>query len=239
MKATISLYCIAIALVFFSFTPKPLPKVLVFCKTAGYYHQSIPAGVKAIRQIAAANKFEVDTTNDASFFTNENLKQYAALIFLNTTGDLFDTIQKQAFQKYIQNGGGFVGVHAATDAEYKWPWYGKMIGGYFASHPKQQLAKLMVVDAKHSSTKGLPKEWIRFDEWYNFKNLNNDVHVLIKIDESSYEGGKNGDHHPMAWWQKFEGGRIFYTGLGHTDASYEEPLFLKHLTGGILFAMGK
>lgn len=223
---------------FLSFAPKPV-KVLVFCKTAGYHHNSIPAGIAAIKKLGEENKFAVDTTTDASFFTNKNLAQYKALVFLNVTGTLFDTLQKQALMNYVHKGGGIVGVHSATDAEYNWPWYGKMMGGYFLSHPKQQQAKLLVVDDSHASTKGLPKEWTRFDEWYNFKNLNPDVHVLLKIDETSYEGGKNGGNHPMAWWQNFEGGRVFYTALGHTNESYSEPLFLSHLKGGLLFAMGK
>lgn len=224
---------------FFSFIEKPKPKVLIFSKTAGYHHASIPAGIEAIKKIGGENNFDIDTTTDSTLFTDKNLKQYEAIIFLSTTGNLFDTLQKDAFRRYIKNGGGFVGIHAATDAEYNWPWYGKMVGAYFESHPAQQQAKLNVVDATHLSTKELPKEWTRFDEWYNFKNLNPDVHVLITIDEGSYQGGKNGAHHPMAWWQNFEGGRIFYTELGHTDASYTEPLFLKHLTGGILYAIKK
>ncbi len=227
-----------VAIAFLSFTEKPV-KVLVFCKTAGYHHSSIPAGIEAIKELGAENKFEVDTTTNASLFTDKNLAQYKALIFLSVTGDLFDTLQKQALMNYVHKGGGIAGIHSATDAEYNWPWYGKMMGGYFLSHPKQQQAKLMVINGGHASTKGLPKVWTRFDEWYNFKNLNPDVHVLLKIDESSYEGGKNGDNHPMAWWQAFEGGRVFYTALGHTDESYKEPLFLSHLKGGILFAMGK
>lgn len=239
MKGSITLLCLFVAFAFSSIAQKRLPKVLVFSKAAGFYHKSIPAGVKAVQQIGLEKKFTVDTTSDASLFTDKNLKQYAALIFMSTTGNLFDTFQKQALQQYMKKGGGFVGVHAATDAEYNWPWYGQLIGGYFESHPKQQQAKLVVVDASHAATKGLPKEWMRFDEWYNFKNLNPDVHVLVKIDEGSYEGGKNGGNHPMAWWQKFGGGRVFYTALGHTNESYSEPLFIQHLTGGILYAMGK
>jgi type 1 glutamine amidotransferase len=234
-----SCFLLLIAAALFSFSDKAAPKVLIFSKTAGYHHSAIPNGIEAIKKIGLKNGFLIDTTTDSTLFTDGNLKQYAAVIFLNTTGNLFDSLQEQALVRYIHNGGGFVGIHAATDAEYKWPWYGKMVGGYFESHPKQQQAKLTVVDNTHPSTKGLPKEWIRFDEWYSFKNLNKDVHVLVTIDETSYEGGKNGAFHPMAWWQDFEGGRVFYTALGHTEASYTEPLYLKHLTGGILYAIGK
>lgn len=234
-----SFFLLFMMIMFLSFIDKKKPKVLIFSKTAGYHHKSIPDGIDAIKKLGVENNFAVDTTTDSTLFTDKNLKQYAAIIFLNTTGNLFDTLQKDAFKRFIQKGGGFVGVHAATDAEYNWPWYGKMIGGYFLSHPAQQQAKLDVIDNTHLSTIDLPKEWTRFDEWYNFKNLNKDVHVLITIDEHSYTGGKNGEYHPMAWWQDFEGGRVFYTELGHTEISYTEPLFLKHLTGGILYAIGK
>lgn len=214
-------------------------KVLLFSKTAGFHHASIPVGIEAIKKIGGANDFSVDTTTNAALFTTQNLAQYKALIFLSTTGDLFDSTEEQALQQYVEKGGGLIGVHAATDAEYNWPWYGKTMGGYFESHPKQQQAKLIVVDASHPATKGLPKEWTRFDEWYNFKNLNPDVHVLLKLDETSYEGGKNGTNHPAAWWQDVGKGRVFYTTLGHTDESYAEPMFLQHLTGGILFVLNR
>lgn len=214
-------------------------KVLVFSKTAGFHHNSIPVGIEAIRKIGAANGFAVDTTTNAALFTRENLTPYKALVFLSTTGDLLDATQEGALQSYVESGGGLIGVHAATDAEYNWPWYGKTMGGYFESHPKQQQAKLVVADASHPATRDLPKEWIRFDEWYNFKNLNPDVHVLLLLDENSYEGGKNGTNHPAAWWQDVGRGRVFYTALGHTDESYSEPLFLQHLTGGILSVIEK
>lgn len=214
-------------------------KVLVFSKTAGYHHASIPAGIQAITKIGAENNFAVDTTTDASKFNDANLKQYNLVVFLSTTGNLFDTLQKQAFQRYVRNGGGVAGIHAATDAEYKWPWFGKLMGGYFESHPQQQTAKLLVSAYAHPATKNIPGVWKRFDEWYNYKELNNDVHVLLTLDERSYTGGKNGEFHPISWWHDFEGGRVFYTGLGHTDSSYIEPLFLQHLTGGIMFVLNR
>ncbi|MDB5230074.1 MAG: ThuA protein [Chitinophagaceae bacterium] len=214
-------------------------KILVFCKTAGYHHASIANGKLAIMQLGRENNFDVDTTSDASWFTSQNLKQYKAVVFLSTTGDIFNDEQQEAFKQYIHNGGGFTGVHAATDTEYDWEWYGKFIGAYFLSHPKQQEALLHVVDHKNISTRHLPADWKRKDEWYNFKNMDSTVHLLITLDESSYEGGKNGSYHPMAWYHNFEGGRMFYTALGHTEESYADPLFLKHLLGGILYAMGR
>jgi type 1 glutamine amidotransferase len=219
---------------------KKQDKVLVFSKTAGYHHESIAAGIKAIQKLGKENHFMVDTTTNSNVFTEANLKQYRAIIFLSTTGTVLNDAQKAAFQKYIHNGGGFVGIHAATDTEYEWPWYNRMIGAYFKSHPEQQKANLHVVDKHFIATKNLPETWSRWDEWYNFKNTHWDsVHVLLTIDEKSYHGGENGDYHPMSWYHSFEGGRVFYTALGHTDASYSDPLFLGHLLGGILYAMHK
>ncbi|MBZ4188739.1 ThuA domain-containing protein [Niabella beijingensis] len=215
------------------------PRVLVFYKTAGFYHQSIEAGLPAIYKLGTENGFDVDSTKESADFSDANLKKYAAIVFLSTTGTLFNAEQQQALQHYVHNGGGIVGIHAATDAEYDWPWYNQMMGAWFLSHPKQQTATLNITDRKHGSTRHLPAQWTRKDEWYNFKNINKDVKVLITIDEKSYEGGKNGAFHPMAWYHNFEGGRVFYTELGHVDESYTDPLFLKHILGGIRYAIGK
>ncbi|MFZ5978452.1 MAG: ThuA domain-containing protein [Hydrotalea sp. AMD] len=226
------------AFVFISSFSKKEAKVLVFSKTMGYHHESIAAGIKAIEKLGKENHFIVDTTTDGAAFTEQNLKQYKAVIFLSTTGTVLNAEQKQAFQQYIEYGGGFVGVHAATDTEYGWPWYNRLVGAYFKSHPAQQNAELNIVDKKFIATKHLPSTWNRWDEWYNFKDTHWDsVHVLITINEKSYKGGENGDYHPMSWYHSFDGGRAFYTALGHTDASYSDPLFLGHLLGGILYAM--
>ena len=214
------------------------PRVLVFSKTAAFYHSSIPAGIKALQDLGAKNGFEVDTTTDANKFQEDSLKKYAALIFLSTTGNILNGNQENTLERYMQAGGGFVGIHAATDAEYDWGWYGRMIGAYFLSHPAQQEANLVINDKKHPSTQGLPDTWRRKDEWYNFKNISKDIKVLVSIDEKSYEGGKNGDAHPMAWYHEFDGGRVFYTELGHTDESFVDPLYLNHILGGIKYAMG-
>ncbi len=212
-------------------------KVLLYSKTNGFRHESISAGIQAIKKLGLENNFGVDATEDSLDINTKNLKKYQAVIFLSTTGNVLGEKQKQALQNFMKKGGGFVGIHAATDCEYSWPWYIKMIGANFESHPKQQIAKLVVTDAKHLSTLHLPQIWERKDEWYNFKNLNPEVNVLIKIDESSYTGGKNKDNHPMAWYHTFEGGKVFYTALGHTIESYSEPLFLQHVLGGIQYAM--
>jgi type 1 glutamine amidotransferase len=214
-------------------------KVLAFSKTAGYRHKSIPNGHKALRQLGEQNGFEVVSTEDATLFTEKNLAQYKVIIFLSTTGDVLNDAQQAAFENYIRSGGGYVGIHAASDTEYDWPWYGKMAGAYFDSHPKIQEAVVRVKNHDHPACKGIPADWKRTDEWYNFKSLNDGVNVLMMLDETTYEGGKNGAYHPIAWYHEYEGGRAFYTGMGHTAGSYSEPLFLQHVLGGILYAAGK
>ena len=214
------------------------PRILIFYKTGGYYHESIPTGVKAIQELGVKNGFDVDTTTNAGKFAEDSLKKYAALVFLSSTGEILTGNQEIALERYMQAGGGFVGIHAATDAEYDWNWYVQMIGASFKSHPEQQEATLVINDKNHPSTDSLPATWTRKDEWYNFKNLSSDVKVLISIDEKSYKGGENGDKHPMAWYHNFDGGRVFYTELGHTNESYTEPMFLKHILGGIQYAIG-
>ncbi len=215
------------------------PKVLVFSKTGGFRHSSIPAGKLAIIKLGEQNGFEVDTTENAAWFNDDTLKKYSTVIFLSTTEDVLNYRQEAAFERYIQAGGGFMGIHAATDTEYDWGWYGRMVGAQFASHPATQEAKLTVVDKSHISTKHLPDTWTRTDEWYNFNKLSNDVKVLIRIDEKSYNGGTNGDNHPMAWYHDYDGGRAFYTELGHTDESYADSLYLQHILGGIQYAIGE
>jgi cytochrome c len=217
-------------------------RILVFSKTAGYRHQSISAGIEAIRRLGLKNHFMVDTTENASAFNEQNLKRYDAVIFLNTTGDVLNPEQQNNFERFIQAGGGYVGIHAAADTEYDWPWYGKLSGAYFNGHPKDpnvQKGMFYVLDKKHPSTRALPKKWERADEFYNFKQINPDIKVLIMIDEKSYHGGTNGDNHPMAWYHEFDGGRSFYTNMGHTSETFSEPLFLKHLLGGIKYAAGR
>ena len=214
--------------------------VLVFSKTAGFRHSSIPAGIAAIQSLGAVNDFVVVATEDANAFTAANLANYEAVVFLNTTGDVLNATQQAAFEQYIQGGGGWVGVHSAADTEYDWSWYGGLLGAYFESHPAIQQVTIKVADHVHPSTVGLPERWVRTDELYNFQtNPRGDVHVLATLDESTYSGGVDGFDHPIAWYHDYNGGRAWYTGLGHTDASYSEPLFLKHLLGGIEYAAGQ
>jgi type 1 glutamine amidotransferase len=217
---------------------KEKPRILIFSKTNGYRHGSIPAGIAAIRKLGNANGFDVDATEDSLWFKPEILKKYAALVFLSSTGKIFGPDEESALQQYIHQHGGYVGIHAATDCEYNWSWYGQLSGAYFKSHPKQQQAKILVVKKDFPATRGLPDPWERFDEWYNFRNISPDLTILLKIDEHSYTGGENGENHPMSWFHNFEGGRAFYTELGHTDESYADPLYLNHILGGIQYAMG-
>lgn len=240
MSKTLSFFLSIALLVLFFASPVSAKKkrILVFSKTAGFHHSSIKVGVAAIQKLGLENKFAVDTTINSEKFTSKNLKQYAAVVFLNTTGDVLNDEQQKAFEQYIKGGGGYVGVHAATDTEYEWPWYGKLVGAWFINHPHQQVATLNVMNRNTIATKHLPEIWKRKDEWYNFKDISKDIKVLITIDESTYQGGKNAPVHPMAWYHDFDGGRSFYTELGHVEESYADPLFLQHLLGGIQYAMG-
>lgn len=212
--------------------------VLVFSKTTGWRHDSIEAGIEAIRKLGQENGFEVTATEDAGHFTAGQLSAYDAVIFLNTTETIFEDPQREAFKTYIQNGGGYVGVHSAADTEYEWDWYGRLAGAWFESHPEIAEAELRVVDAGHRTTEFLPDPWTRTDEWYNFGYMNEEVNVLLKLDTESYEGSEHPGDHPIAWYHEFDGGRAFYTGLGHTIESYSEPLFLRHLLEGIQYAAG-
>ena len=214
-------------------------RVLVFSKTTGFRHDSIPDGIAAIRRLGTERGFAVEATEDSSVFGDAQLAAYAAVVFLCTTGDVLDETQQAAFQRYIEKGRGFVGVHSAADTEYDWGWYGGLVGAYFQSHPAVQPATIRIADPVHPSTRGLPVLWNRADEWYNFRaNPRGRVHVLAVLDEATYSGGEMGDDHPIAWCQFYDGGRAWYTALGHTRESYSEPLFLEHLLGGIQFAAG-
>jgi type 1 glutamine amidotransferase len=213
-------------------------RVLVFSRTAGFRHDSIPDAIAAVRTLGDQNTFLVDATEDPSVFTDSGLAAYNAVIFLLTTGHVLDGSQQTAFERYIRAGNGFVGVHSATDTEYDWPWYGGVVGAYFASHPDIQTAAVRREDPNHPSTVLLPDVWVRTDEWYNFQTNprdNGDIHVLASLDEASYVGGTMGDH-PIAWYHTYDGGRAWYTAGGHTSESYAEPLFLAHLQGGIDYA---
>jgi type 1 glutamine amidotransferase len=218
------------------------PHVLVFTKTAGFRHDSIPAGQEAIRLLADQGDFNVSFTEDATVFTPKNLSRYKAVVFLNTSGDVLNSSQEPALEEFIVAGGGFVGVHAAADTEHDWPWYAQLVGARFKNHPAIQPAEIIVHDQEHASTRHLPARWARSDEWYNFdqhprNRVGNPLRLLASIDESTYTGGEMTAEHPVSWCHPVGQGRAWYTAGGHTTESYREPLFVEHLRGGILWAM--
>ncbi len=213
--------------------------VLVFSKTAVVRHKSIPAGIAAVKALGRQHNFRVEASEDATIFTDARLAKYQVVVFLNTTGNILNTAQEAAFRRFIQKGRGFVGIHSATDTEYNWPWYGRLVGTYFENHPRIQRATINVINSTHLSTKNLPNRWTRMDEWYNFRNNPSaNVTVLAKLDESTYSGGTMGRNHPISWYHRYDGGRAWYTGMGHTSETYSEPLFLEHILGGIRWAAG-
>jgi len=212
-------------------------RILIFTKTAGFRHESIEKGVSTFLAFGVQNDFEVDQTENSTDFNSENLNQYNAVVFLNTTGDILNESQQAEFEEYIRAGGSYMGVHAATDTEYDWPWYGQLVGAYFNGHPAIQQANITILDADHQATQHLENTWSRTDEWYNYKDINIDIDVLLMLDESSYEGGSNGTNHPIAWYHQFDGGRSFYTGGGHSEAAYDELDFQKHLLGGLFYCL--
>jgi type 1 glutamine amidotransferase len=233
---------------------KPAFSALVFSKTAAFRHDSIPAGIDAIRRLGARHDFAVTATEDAGAFTDANLARYDVVIWLSTTGDVLDPAQQAAFERYIRRGGGYAGIHAASDTEYDWPWYGGLVGAYFRDHPgsvneQYQVATVNVLGRRTAATAHLPRRWVREEEWYNFRtNPRDTVRVLAEVDERTYDprgysvpGGSPGmgRHHPISWCQPYDGGRAFYTAMGHKSEYFSEPLLLSHLLGGIKMAAGK
>lgn len=232
-------------LLFFSFVVlmkantfgQQVKSVLIFSKTTGFRHSSIPKGAATVKDLLKAEGINSFHTEDASYFCKDSLDNFDAVVFLSTTGTIFTEEQKRAFQTFIQEGKGYVGIHAASDTEYDWPWYGQLVGGYFSSHPAVQEAKIDVHNLKHKSTAHLQRVWFHKDEWYDFKNIKDGLNILMTLDEDSYKGGKMGKFHPIAWFQEFDGGRSFYTGLGHTEESFDVVNFQKHIVGGVKYVL--
>lgn len=211
--------------------------VLIFSKTTGFRHANIEKGAAVLQNLLHKNGINSIHSEDANYFSSDSLKTFDAVIFLSTTGDLFNNQQKEAFQNFIRSGHGYVGIHAASDTEFNWPWYGQLVGGYFARHPAIQEAKIDVVNRKHLSTKHLNRVWMHRDEWYDFKDVKKGLNILMMLDETSYQGGEMGKFHPIAWFQEFDGGKVFYTGLGHTSESFDSPLFQQHVLGGLKYVL--
>jgi cytochrome c len=217
------------------------PNILLFTRTAGFRHDSIPAGVSAIQTLAQQQGFGLALTEDGRQFTDQTLAQFSAVVFLSTTGDILIAEQEAAFERYIASGHGFVGVHAAADCEYNWAYYGGLVGAYFKGHSLVTAASVKVEPATHPALTGVPSPWQRTDEWYGFRtNPRPDVTVLLTVDESTYAAGEGamGADHPVAWSHAYQGGRAFYTALGHASETFSDPVFLGHLLGGIQWAAG-
>ena len=218
-------------------------RVLVFTKTTGFRHDSIPNGIALVQSLGKGYGFAVDATEDAGVFTAMGLAPYRVVVFLNTTkNDVLDNGQRAALEAWVRGGGGWVGIHSAADTEHTWPFYGELLGGdaWFLIHPPIQTATVEVEDGAHVSTRHLPASFSFTDEWYNFAaNPRGAVQVLMTLDESSYAPGTGamGDH-PIAWSHDVDLGRSWYTNLGHRQETYGQVAFVRHVLGGILWAAG-
>jgi len=218
--------------------------VLVFSKTTGYRHASITNGIAAVRALGAQHGFKVEATEDSGAFSTTNLARYQAVVFLSVTGEVLNPAEKDAVRNYLLGGGGLAAIHGAVfgpqACEEKWQWYGELFCCAFTNHSAVLPATVVIEDPSNPSTAGLPAGWKRVDEWYNFTGTPRGcARVLARVDESSYTGGKMGRDHPVAWCRRLGQGRMWYTALGHTESSFTEPLFRRHILGGILTAAGR
>ncbi|MET8950255.1 ThuA domain-containing protein [Streptomyces sp. NPDC004393] len=208
-------------------------RVLVYTRTTGYRHDSIPDAVAAVRALGAAHGFDVDASEDPALF-EASLDGYAAVVFLSTSGEVLTPEGRARLAAHVEGGAGFAGVHAAACTEEDWPYYGELLGTRFARHPEYQPGKALIEDRAHPATAHLPAVWEFTDEWYDFRSSpRGSARVLAAADESSYEGGGMGDDHPLVWCREQGAGRVFYTALGHAPEAYADPLFRAHLLGGI------
>jgi len=220
--------------------PAAPPLLLVFTRTTGYRHASIPTAVVAVRAIGRRDNFTVVATEDPRAFADAPLRRFRAVAFLLTTGTVLNASQRGTLERFVRHGGGWLGVHSASDTAYTWPFYGRLVGAYFRRHPAIQPATVDVTDRRNPATAPLPVVWRRVDEWYDFRsNPRSRVHVLATVDERSYSGGGMGPDHPIMWCHEDLGGRAFYTAMGHTIAAYHEPLFLAHLRGALDYVLGR
>ncbi|KAI0117931.1 carboxylesterase-like protein [Nemania sp. FL0031] len=212
-------------------------RVFVFSKTAGYRHDSIPAGIEGLKQLGlSTDSFTVEASEDSALIDADFLSQFKTIVFLSTSGEFLTKEQLHELKTYISKGGGFVGIHCASAGMRSEPWYGELVGAYFTNHPEPQHSVVMVESKEHSIHSGLPEEFPWFDEWYNFTcNPRDKVTVLLSTDESRYDGGTMGSDHPLAWCREFDGGRSFYTSLGHFDKAYQNEAFMTHVLNGILW----
>lgn len=241
MKRLLLASAVALGLLAWIYPLSP-SQVLIFTATTGYHHASIDAAVDAIGAVAKQHDISTTATNDPAMISEEILQAYQAVVFLNTSGDVLNYQQQADLERFIQAGGGFVGIHSAINTESDWGWYGQMIGARYASHPVQpsnvQTAKLTRVDGAHIATRHLPATWEQTDEWMSFKDMSDAIQVLLTIDEKSFVGTGTNRAQPVSWYQEFDGGRVFYTAGGHTEESYRDDAFLQHIGGGLDYAVG-
>ena len=219
-------------------------RVLLFSHSTGYRHASIEPGVAAIQGLGAKEKIAIVPTDDPNVFSAEGLRNFDAIIFLSTSTDpkkpeseWFQGARREALQAFVRGGGGIVGIHAASDSHYHWPWYGRLIGGRFTSHPPgTPEGTVRVTDRKHRANRNLPATMRRVDEWYYFDDYNPEAKLLVTLDPASI-GEKDVNPNPVSWTHEFEGGRVFYTAMGHTAESYTDRNFLTHLAGGLAWVL--
>jgi len=223
-------------------------KALLITKTQRWHHESINDGVTALKEMAKRNFFEIQWHQDATKITDHYLSSFQVIIFLNTTGSIFSDDEKKSIERFIQSGKGFAGIHSASDTEYGWEWYTKLVGRMFHIHPVIQTAKLKLIDNKFLGMQGFSEGQIWTDEWYEFEEeKSKNLHYVLAVDESTYNpivewtekklnGQGMGNFHPIAWYHEFDGGRSFYTSLGHLSAEYADQTFLNHIYGGIFWA---
>jgi len=212
------------------------PAILVFTKTTGFRHDSIPAGVAAVERLAAELGYETEHTEDAGVHNPLDLARFAATVWVSPSGDVLDELERAALADFVTGGGGWCGIHAASTAERSWPFFRELVGARFIGHPPGCTpGEIDVVDQGHPATAHLPKRWAWTDEWYSFDEQPKDVEVLLEADEDTYDtaGLAMGRPHPLAWHRRLEAGRCFYTALGHAAEAYEDDAFLAHLKGGL------
>lgn len=225
-------------------------KVLVYTKNGkGYVHDNIPSAVSCIQKLGRQHGFKVDTSSNTSVMTEDNLKQYTLLIFPSTNNDVFDTdAQRLAFRRYIEAGGGFVGIHSVTGTERSWKWFKMMLGGTFSWHAKFQKFSVKVIDSQHPSMQGLPKVWEKEDECYFAKELYPGPTVLLAHDITTLNtsdttqrnniiknAGGYVELYPAAWTYNYDGGHTWVTVLGHDKKDYSDPVFVQHIFQGIRY----
>jgi type 1 glutamine amidotransferase len=211
-----------------------MARILVFSRTTGYRHASIPAGIEALEKLGLEHGFTVEASEGVHCFRPGRLERYDALVFLSTSGSVLDEPGRAALEHYMESGGAWLGIHAAATTEYDWPWFEGLVGAWFDQHPEIQPGVLAVEDRGHPATAHLGDRWARTDEWYAFRrNPRDHVRVLLSVDEATYRDGTMGADHPIAWCHEYGGGRAFYTALGHAEEAYQDPEFLRHLLGAL------